>query len=387
MSSQGRAAPSRSSQRASSILSPAVDFLLVGGLSLIVFVPLLLSGRTDLVWIGAGAQAWIATLINMPHFMASYRIVYRSREMILRHKWATIYVPAIMLVYTVLALWEAQYSPALVIVFISVSSAYLAWHYTGQVWGMMASYAYLGGSSFDKTERRLVRTSLRILLAWQVTWFLYTQLRDPSVVRPFYYLISAGTVAAFIVGVIGLAKMRKRTGKLPPARALVAWLALFVWYAMMARDPKAIFWIQIAHALQYLAFPIRVEMNRTAAREETKTERGERFVLHMALYGVGLLVVSLVVAQVVPISAMGAVGRMFGEEPGKAAPILILMFINVHHYFTDGVIWKISNPEVRKELFAHVPRAEPSDATKPVAAGATSVGANVGGKKRARAKR
>jgi hypothetical protein len=354
MSSQGRAAPAPS---ASSILSPAVDFLLVGGLSLIVFVPLLLSGRTDLVWIGAGAQAWIATLINMPHFMASYRIVYRSREMILRHKWATIYIPAIMLVYTVLALWEAQYSPVLVIVFVSVSSAYLAWHYTGQVWGMMASYAYLGGSSFDKSERRLVRTSLRILLVWQVTWFLYTQLRDPSVVRPFYYLISAGTAAAFIVGVIGLAKMRKRTGKLPPARALVAWLALFVWYAMIARDPKAIFWIQIAHALQYLAFPIRVEMNRMVAAERSEKSpgaRGGRFVLHMVLYGVGLLVVSLVVAQVVPLSAMGAVGRMFGEEPGKAAPILILMFINVHHYFTDGVIWKISNPEVRKELFAHV---------------------------------
>ncbi|HWH52580.1 MAG TPA: hypothetical protein VN651_13615, partial [Gemmatimonadaceae bacterium] len=195
--------------------------------------------------------------------------------------------------------------------------------------------------------------SLRILLAWQVTWFLYTQLRDPSVVRPFYYLISAGTAVAFVVGAIGLAKMRRRTGKLPPARALVAWLALFVWYAMMARDPKAIFWIQIAHALQYLAFPIRVEMNRTAATE-SQAARGGRFALHMLVYGVGLLVVSLVVAQVVPLSAMGAVGRMFGEEPGKAAPILILMFINVHHYFTDGVIWKISNPEVRKELFAHV---------------------------------
>jgi hypothetical protein len=387
MSSQG---PVAAAPSASSILSPAVDFLLVGGLSLIVFVPLLLSGRTDLVWIGAGAQAWIATLINMPHFMASYRIVYRSREMILRHKWATIYIPAIMLVYTVLALWEAQYSPALVIVFISVSSAYLAWHYTGQVWGMMASYAYLGGSSFDKTERRLVRTSLRILLVWHVTWFLYTQLRDPSVVRPFYYLISAGTVAAFIVGVIGLARMRRRTGKLPPARALVAWLALFVWYAMIARDPKAIFWIQIAHALQYLAFPIRVEMNRTAAgsrSEKSGAARGGRFVLHMVLYGVGLLVVSVVVAQVVPLSAMGAVGRMFGEEPGKAAPILILMFINVHHYFTDGVIWKISNPDVRKELFAHVARPERGEAAKPVVAGATTVGSNAGRKKRARAKR
>src|SRR6266567_7905911 len=135
--------------RPASIFNPLLDFLLVGGLSLIVFIPLLLSGRTDLLFVGAGVQALIATAINMPHFMASYRLVYGSREMILRHKWASIYVPAILLVYSAFALWEAQSTPALVIVLVSVSSAYLAWHYTGQVWGMMASYAYLAGARFD----------------------------------------------------------------------------------------------------------------------------------------------------------------------------------------------------------------------------------------------
>jgi hypothetical protein len=328
-----------------------IDFLCVGGLSLIVFVPLLMSGRSDLVLVGAGAQAWLAATINMPHFMASYRLIYRSREMIMRHKWASIYVPAILLVYSAVALWEAQSSPALVIVLVSVSSAYLAWHYTGQVWGMMASYAYLAGTRFESSERMLIRTSLRILLAWQVTWFLYTQLRNPDAVRPLYLLISAGTVVAFGLGAIGILKMQRRTGKFPPARALVAWLAIFSWYAVMARDPKAIFWIQIAHALQYLAFPIRVEMNRTA-NEPAASPR--RFTSHMILYGAGLLAVSIIVARVVPASAMSVVGNMFGEEPARAAPILILMIINIHHYFTDGVIWKISNPEVRRELFAHV---------------------------------
>jgi hypothetical protein len=33
------------------------------------------------------------------------------------------------------------------------------------------------------------------------------------------------------------------------------------------------------------------------------------------------------------------------------------MFLNIHHYFTDGVIWKISNREVRQDLFAHVQAA------------------------------
>ena len=361
-----------------SILSPVVDFLCVGGLSLIVFIPLLLSGRTDLVLIGAGAQAWLATLINMPHFMASYRLVYRSRESILRHRWASIYVPVILLAYMVVALWQAQYSPTLVIVFISVSSAYLAWHYTGQVWGMMASYTYLDGRGFDKSERFLIRTGLRILLAWHVTWFLYTQLRNPAVVRPAYVLLSAGTVAAFVLGAVGIARMRRRTGRLPPARALVAWAAIFVWYAVMARDPKALFWIQLAHALQYLAFPIRVELNRLVARGGAAASRAAGSVAtHMVLYGGALLAVSVVISRVVPGTAMTAVADMFGEEPGKAAPVLLLMFINIHHYFTDGVIWKISNPDVRKELFAHVKRpaenpkvsapvkAPPSDALRP----------------------
>ena len=114
-----------------SIINPIIDFLCVGGLSLIVFVPLLLSGRSDLVVIGAGAQAWLAATINMPHFMASYRLIYRSRAMIVSHKWASIYVPAILVAYSALALWDAQRSPALAIVLVSVSSAYLAWHYTG----------------------------------------------------------------------------------------------------------------------------------------------------------------------------------------------------------------------------------------------------------------
>jgi hypothetical protein len=85
----------------------------------------------------------------------------------------------------------------------------------------------------------------------------------------------------------------------------------------------------------------------------------------MVLYAIALLAASYVVTRIVPGTAMGIVGNIFGEEPGKVAPVLILTFINIHHYFTDGVIWKISNPEVRKELFAHV---QPANAGRPTVA-------------------
>jgi hypothetical protein len=338
------------------ILSPTLDLLAVGGLSLIVLVPLLLSGRSDLVLLGAGAQAWVATLVNMPHFMASYRMVYRDRAMIMKHKWASIYVPAILAVYSAIAIWQAQESRVFVIILITVSSAYLAWHYTGQVWGMMASFSHLDGRGFDKTETRMIRFGLRILLAWHVTWFLYTQLQNRDAVRPVYFAVSAGTLVALGLGLAAFWRLWRRTGQLPATRALIAWAAIFVWYAAMARDPKALFWVQIAHAIQYLAFPIRVEMNRASSRA---TPSAVRLGWHMILYGIGLLVVSIVVSQAVPAALMGFVGEAFGEEPSRAAPVLILMFINIHHYFTDGVIWKISNPEVRRELFAHVASPAP----------------------------
>jgi hypothetical protein len=61
---------------------------------------------------------------------------------------------------------------------------------------------------------------------------------------------------------------------------------------------------------------------------------------------------------------MSSLATFVDGERRSVVPVLILTFINIHHYFTDGVIWKFSNPVVRKELFAHV---EP---TAPVASGA-----------------
>jgi hypothetical protein len=58
------------------------------------------------------------------------------------------------------------------------------------------------------------------------------------------------------------------------------------------------------------------------------------------------------------------------------------MFINIHHYFTDGVIWKISNPEVRKDLFAHVVPADKAGSAGAGGPGKGSKGGKGAGGKR-----
>ncbi len=351
-------ATSAASVRSTSVLSPIVDFLCVGGLSIIVFVPLLLSGQ-DITWVTIGTVAWAQLIVNYAHFMASYRIVYRNKETMLKHKWATIGIPLIMAVCLVAALFEVQQgSQTMLAIFFAVASGYLAWHYTGQAWGMMVTFAHLNGLRHDRLEYWLIRGGLRILLAWHVMWFLRTTLRNPETVEAAYQLVSWLTIAALFMGIAGFIHMRLRTGKLPPFRGLVAWAAIFVWYALIAKfGLVGLFLVQFAHALQYLEFPVRLEMNR-AVKQHVRTQATQ-----VALYVVGLLIATLLVSTFVPGPTKAVAATLMGAGPDSVAPVLISYFIAIHHFFTDGVIWKLRNPDVQEDLFAH---ARPVAATTPV---------------------
>ncbi|HTL04651.1 MAG TPA: hypothetical protein VL241_02825 [Gemmatimonadales bacterium] len=360
--------PSDAAPARAAILSPLVDLLCVGGLSIVVIGALLLSGQEQLGFATVGVLIWTQSLINYSHFMASYRIIYRDREMIRRHKWASIGVPAIMLALVVVALTVEPVSRLILLAFFAVGSSYLAWHYTGQVWGMMAAYSHLEGVRFAPLERLLIRTSLRILLAWHVSWFLNFWLSaTPRVdlaelAGSLYRLVTYATLGAVALGGLGLARMFFRLGRLPPLRAIVAYVAIFLWYAAVWRwGLPGFFLVQLAHALQYLEFPARVELNRATRKAAART------LVHMALYTAVLLVAAFLVILAVPGPAMSLVANFLGATPNKAAAALVLYFINIHHYFTDGVVWKLSNPEVRRELFAHVAPVAPA----PAAAGGT----------------
>jgi len=349
------------------IISPLVDLLCVGGLSILIIVPLLLSGQEQLGFATVGVLIWTQSLINYSHFMASYRIIYRDKEMIRRHKWAAIWVPLIMLVFVVTALAVEPLTELLLLTFFAVGSGYLAWHYTGQAWGMMAAYSYLEGVRFEPVERLLIRTSLRIMLAWHVCWFLNFWLSATEVenlariAAALYQLASYAVVLAVVLGAAGLLRVFFRIGRFPPLKAVIAWLAIFVWYAAVWRwGLPGFFLVQLAHALQYLEFPARVELNRATRRAAARSAG------HMAIYAGALLVAAFLVILAVPGPAMSLVANFLGATPNKAAAALVLYFINIHHYFTDGVVWKLSNPEVRKELFAHVaPAGVPANVAAP----------------------
>lgn len=359
-------APAVAAPRA--IVSPVIDALCAGGLSLLVLVPLLISGRGELLLVSVGVQAWLTASLNMPHFLASYRMVYRNRETIGAHPWAAVYVPLILLLFCVGAVVAAQWTDIPISLLLTAQSAYLAWHYTGQAWGMTATYAYLDGASFSPLERRLIRGGLYILLVWHVVWFFHLAYEQQFDLTPLYEAVTLAMALALVMGLLGFGVHKARTGRFPGVRALIPWLSIFVWYAAMARwGLPALFVVQMAHALQYLIFPMRVEANRTR-----RGEHGGRVVRHMLVYLVVLMAASVVASVLLPMGAMAVVTTWLGSRPGEVVGFAFLAFLNIHHYFTDGVMWKLRNPAVRQDLFGHLaqePALAPAATGKPVSPG------------------
>ena len=150
-----------------------------------------------------------------------------------------------------------------------------------------------------------------------------------------------------IIGGLGFYRAAQRTGKRIPVNAVVPFVAIYMWYFVILSYHDVVgvmVFVQLAHALQYLVVTTRVEANVATAKRGTS---GILFSLlvYTILLATGYLVLEL--PGVVGMKVEAAVAYHSFVE-------MLVVSINLHHFFVDGAIWKISNPAVRKDLFAHL---------------------------------
>lgn len=325
------------------ILHPVIDLLSLGLLSIICI-------SLYLLWIAPGGEKeslgsilTVATLINGAHFMASYRMLYASADQIKTYKSASIYIPLLLAIYSVFSLYRTASNPSETYWIQSIlvlSSLYLALHYTGQTWGMMSSMAYVEKLSFDIKERQIFKICMKLLVFWQVIWSIYLIPELPSFLLSIENQLRTTSyiflLVSFIAGVYAFFRFSKRIRRTPPITIFVPFITIYFWYALLSEYPTALIGVQISHALQYLIFPMRVEINRYTPESK---------ISHMAFYLAVLLFVSALIFVIFPASM---------EEGYLVYSQVIVSAINIHHFYIDGCIWKISNPIVRDELFNHL---------------------------------
>ena len=340
------------------LLSRGFDQIISGGLSLFIAITVISLGWFSQSGVGSFLyviEVYLLTdlLINGPHFMASYRLLYSRRENFRKHPGVTIIFPFAAIIFLSYIIYSSYRSEAfdplgIMGILTVIAPILLGWHYVGQSWGATACFAFLSGFRIAPRERTLIRGGILTLFIYHIAWFyndsgfIQTQLIENEAGT--YLMLSVMSLCrllvgvGFIAGLFGFWQLARESGRSIPMRIWLPWVATFSWYVMVDLQPASVFLLQIFHAFQYLMFPLRVELN-----DYTPKRNGLR---HLVLYYLLLVIFGFLAFD----------WHTFDAVPKQLIPAgtATLMIINLHHYFIDAVIWKIRKPEVRESLFGHL---------------------------------
>jgi len=360
------------------LFGPVVDFLCLGGSSLFLLPLMLFLPDAEYRAPVATTMLLIAHLVNNPHFAASYQIFYRGfgekafsptlgRVMQARYLFAGLAVPVLLAAFAAIGILRGD---ALLLGYGgNIMALFVGWHYVKQGYGMLMVDAALKRKFFKAPEKRvfLVNSYAVWIFAWlsinatvsrQQLWGLhYYTFAVPAPI------VTAAGLAAVACGLVSLAilVLRWRKGAGLPINGVLAYaVSLYLWILFVQIDPLWLLVVPALHSLQYLTVVWRYELNyekgKGSVPEPPATsilERifGRRYYLGMTLFAVTGIVLGYLGFWGVPMLLDAFVPYQKDAFGGTMFLFVFWIFINVHHYFLDNVMWRRENPDTRRYLF------------------------------------
>jgi hypothetical protein len=366
-----------------------LDFWLLGGASLLLWLimsllqhdrdhPAIHPYLTNTPYITAS----LALLINYPHFIASYKLAYfRNIQFISKHPIELILVPISLLLLVITGYfafnqqisggeWEhlvhhlqaSGFSVGILYpspfwrdfilgLMINLMFFTVGWHYTKQSFGCMMIYAHYDNYPLSKPQRLIVRYAL--LSVWWLSFisgnisespaqfwgFHYMTLDLPDFLLPLSKLLVLLGLAAIIMV---LCQIYKKFGKKTSPQFLIAGVAMYVWWLPWTRQADFyVYWIPFFHSLQYLAFVYALENNRQKQQPNSQSIAATGLIL--GLITGGWLVFEYLPHTMDMINALTLHGIAYFF-------VVTTLFINIHHYFIDHVLWRMSDPYIKSWL-------------------------------------
>jgi hypothetical protein len=340
------------SKPARTFVNLPIDFLLIGGGSMIVFavLPFFQDGsRTMRV---AEVGMWLTWVANWPHFSATMFRLYGRWDHLKQYPITAIGAPLIVMTGAVTSLlWPLAVAPFFVKLFLLWSP----FHYCGQSLGISLIYARRGGHQPRKIERFFLAafiygTFLMRALASEVgtggTNYYGVHVPGFGVPRLGVTLFTVWTYAcaAIVLGVLAHDFFRHK--KRPPALYLLPAAAQYVWFALAGQKPGYAEFVPFFHGLQYLviawAMQIAMRFSDTPATRPAIARESLRWYALNAAGGVALF-------YLLPHGVARA-----GVDSAFATAI-VLTAVQIHHFFVDGVIWKLKSQKVVSPLLVNIP--------------------------------
>ncbi len=340
------------SKRSLYFVNAPVDYLCIGAISLIVYAFLLVFQREPNSTL-LTATVVLSILVNWPHFAATNYRLYHSKENMRQYPMTAFVVPLALLLMVALAFrWPVAAAPILVQLYVFWSP----YHYSGQSVGISMLYAKRAGIPFGKTEQWALKgfifgtfMSSFALRASKPGQGLFYDIPFPSLNLPPHVALTIHVLmwicaAVFLILIGRWCYREKRI--LPPIILLPA-VAQYFWFVKAMDLNSFIELVPFFHGMQYLliawAMQLKEKMDEQHIAPSWGYVRWESLRWMAINIAVGAFLFWLL-PRVVESTEIAI---------GTAAAVVVSA-VQIHHFFVDGVIWKLKNPKVGEPLLVNI---------------------------------
>jgi hypothetical protein len=326
-----------------------VDFAVIGGISLAIFAVLKIAAMEGRNPQGAWLAAWLAWVVNWPHVSASSYRLYHSRSNINQYPFTAIGVPLLILAGVGASYWgPAAFAPAFVKLFLIWSP----YHFSGQSFGVSLIYARRAGITFGRFERAALSGFIYSTFVSSVfrsedtrATSSYHGIQIPRLGIPEWIgdasLWATYALGGLLLALCALKCVRER--RLIPPIILLPPLTQFLWFIPGAGVPSFTEFVPFFHSLQYLLIVWSMQLKERADRSGATPSRA--FVFRESVHwGLVNFWGGAALFWILP-----RAGQLFGHPLDFSEPVIIAAG-QIHHFFVDGVIWKLRNPNVASPL-------------------------------------
>lgn len=355
------------------LFSPIIDFLGLGGGSMLALIFFLIFFRSDAYLPAAIAGAlWLTNIVNHPHFAHSYQLFYRDFRRKLtddaypanlraRYWFSGVIAPIALAGYLAGSFMAGR--PDLLSLAAFLMFFLVGWHYVKQGYGMAMVDAVLKKRFFNDREKQALL--LNAYATWIYAWaFVNRTIEERDFLGFEIYVVPIPDVLFYVSGATAAATLgwllfvlsrgAVREGSKYPLNGLIAYAtSLYPWLFFQQVNPIYFAFVPAFHSLQYLIVVWRYELNANGASVEAGSTKPIGGLIKFYLVGAGLGAVGFWGAPLLLTNMASYNETLLGVS---VFLFVFWTFINVHHYLMDNVMWRKGNPDVAKYLFGAKPK-------------------------------
>jgi hypothetical protein len=331
-------------------VSAAWDFLLMGGASLLCYGVMRLfteNERTEGIIAAGAALAWV---VNWPHFAATSARLYGSRENLAQYPITAFGAPVLVLC----GIAASMASPDVIAPWwLKLFMFWSPYHFSGQTVGLTLLYARRTGFFFTPVMRLCLSTFVFCSYLLPIVRF------EVSTAGSQYYGINYpglgvpgwtpdAVMALMVAGAVGFLVLAGKKAidekrALPPIVLLPA-VTQFVWFLPGGSWATFAEFVPFFHSLQYMlvAWSLMLKEKLDGGGHQPSV----RFVVGESTRWYVLLVIG---GGILFSGLPQLMSRVSGTTIWFSTAVVIAG-VQIHHFFVDGVIWKLRSRTVRSPL-------------------------------------